>query len=93
MSDTSPILDLPYLAPAQAQKHVTVNEALTRLDILARLSVRGFGATTPPETPQEGETHALGRARPATGRGRTAASPASPMARGCSSPPATAGSP
>ena len=62
MTDTSPILSLPYLAPAQAQKHVTVNEALTRLDILACLTVRSLGAETPPATPQEGEVHALGPA-------------------------------
>ncbi|SFD68902.1 DUF2793 domain-containing protein [Roseivivax sediminis] len=62
MSDTSPILSLPYLAPAQAQKHVTVNEALTRLDILARLSVAAFAAETPPEQPAEGDVYALGAA-------------------------------
>ncbi|ETX15805.1 hypothetical protein OCH239_11515 [Roseivivax halodurans JCM 10272] len=62
MPDTSPILSLPYLAPAQAQKHVTVNEALTRLDILACLTVRSLGAETPPASPQDGEVHALGPA-------------------------------
>ncbi|SLN57078.1 hypothetical protein ROJ8625_02848 [Roseivivax jejudonensis] len=62
MSDTSPNLALPYLAPAQAQKHVTVNEALTLLDILARLSVLGFAAETPPPMPEEGEVWALGPA-------------------------------
>ena len=32
MSETSAILSLPYLMPAQAQKHVTHNEALRILD-------------------------------------------------------------
>ena len=32
MSDTSTHLLLPYLLAAQAQKHVTVNEALRLLD-------------------------------------------------------------
>ena len=32
-------LDLPLIAPAQAQKHVTVNEALARLDAVAQLRV------------------------------------------------------
>ena len=32
MSDDTAKLGLPLLAPAQAQKHVTVNEALMRLD-------------------------------------------------------------
>lgn len=62
MPDSSPILDLPYLLPAQAQKHVTHNAALARLDVLVQLSVAGFDADTPPAAPQEGEVHALGSA-------------------------------
>lgn len=60
MPDTSPILDLPFLLPSQAQKHVTHNEALRRLDLVVQLRVAGFDATTPPEAPDEGEMHALG---------------------------------
>ena len=60
MTDSSANLALPYLLPAQAQKHVTHNEALARLDVLAQLAVEGFGATAPPVAPQEGEVHALG---------------------------------
>lgn len=60
MPDTSPILALPFLMPSQAQKHVTHNEALRRLDILVQLRVTAFDATTPPSDPAEGEAHALG---------------------------------
>ncbi|MEP3334412.1 DUF2793 domain-containing protein [Sedimentitalea sp.] len=60
MPDTSPILALPFLMPSQAQKHVTHNEALRRLDIVVQLSVMEFDATTPPAAPDEGEVHALG---------------------------------
>jgi hypothetical protein len=47
MSDT-PELALPLLAPAQAQKHVTVNEALVRLDAMAQLRLQSVSETTPP---------------------------------------------
>lgn len=60
MSDTSANLALPYLLPSQAQKHVTHNAALRRLDILVQLVVEGFAATTPPALPAEGEIWALG---------------------------------
>ena len=60
MADNSPRLDLPYLAPAQAQKHVTHNAALTRLDILVQLTVTAFAATQPPGVPEEGAVYALG---------------------------------
>jgi len=60
MPDNSAILALPYIQPSQAQKHVTHNEALARLDVLVQLVVRGFDATTPPIDPDQGETHALG---------------------------------
>jgi len=60
MPDNSARIDLPYLMPAQAQKHVTHNEALLRLDAVTQLCVEGFGAQTPPPEPAEGETHALG---------------------------------
>ena len=53
MSDTAN-LNLPCLEPAQAQKHVTVNEALTALDALVQLSVKGAGLALPPEAPEEG---------------------------------------
>ncbi|MGJ8615499.1 MAG: DUF2793 domain-containing protein [Sulfitobacter sp.] len=60
MTDTSPHLSLPYIAPAQAQKHVTHNEALLRLDILTQLRVQAFDATIPPGAPIEGEVYATG---------------------------------
>lgn len=60
MPDVSAILALPYIQPSQAQKHVTHNEALRRLDILVQLGVAGFGAEAPPAAPEEGEVHALG---------------------------------
>ncbi len=47
MVDT-PELTLPLLAPAQAQKHVTVNEALVRLDAMAQLRLQSVTTTTPP---------------------------------------------
>ena len=62
MSQTSPRLDLPFLQPSQAQKHVTHNEALRRLDLVVQLSVVATNATTPPPVPEQGEVHALGSA-------------------------------
>ncbi len=47
MTETSN-LALPLVQAAQAQKHVTVNEALTRLDGMAQLVIQSDGETTPP---------------------------------------------
>ncbi len=55
MSDQSTRLSLPYLAEAQSQKHVTVNEGLRRLDALVHLSVVSATTTEEPATPAEGE--------------------------------------
>ena len=60
MSDNSPRLELPLLQPAQAQKHVTHNEALRVLDILVQLTVEEFDATEPPAAPVEGKVYAIG---------------------------------
>lgn len=54
MSQTSPLLSLPYIQPAQAQKHVTHNEALRRLDALVQLSVESRALTEPPTSTGEG---------------------------------------
>lgn len=50
MFDT-PRLALPLLAAGQAQKHVTHNDALTRLDALVHLAVQSRSETTPPASP------------------------------------------
>lgn len=47
MPDTAQ-LNLPLLSPAQAQKHVTVNEALTRLDGLVQLRLLSITTGIPP---------------------------------------------
>ncbi|MDZ7709419.1 MAG: DUF2793 domain-containing protein [Roseovarius sp.] len=62
MQDQSPRLSLPFILPSQAQKHVTHNEALTRLDIIAQLAVEGIDASTPPALPEAGQVWALGPA-------------------------------
>lgn len=49
MSQSTPRLDLPYIMPAQAQKHVTHNEALQRLDNLIQLSVIAQRSDPPAE--------------------------------------------
>lgn len=54
MPDISPRLALPYLQPSQAQKHVTHNDALRRLDLLVQLVVVQFGADVPPGQPGAG---------------------------------------
>jgi hypothetical protein len=48
-------LALPYLEAAQAQKHVTHNEALTLLDACVQLSVSARNIIQPPADPQQGE--------------------------------------
>ncbi|MTH96077.1 DUF2793 domain-containing protein [Roseibium sp. RKSG952] len=56
---TSPRLALPLLAAAQAQKHVTHNEALLRLDGLLHAGILGTRAD-PPGSPQEGDGYLIG---------------------------------
>lgn len=52
--DTTPNLDLPYIAAAQAQKHVTHNEAIRALDAVVQLSVLDRMLTSPPGSPADG---------------------------------------
>lgn len=53
----SPRIGLPYLDAAQAQKHVTMNEALARLDMAAAARVETMTLATPPASPAEGDAH------------------------------------
>jgi hypothetical protein len=53
MSDTA-LLKLPLLEAAQAQKHVTHNEALSLLDGLVHLSVISRTLASPPASPADG---------------------------------------
>jgi hypothetical protein len=59
MTDTTPRAGLPELAASQAQKHVTVNEALFQLDafLCARLNDRDLN--TPPGSPTDGDTYLI----------------------------------
>ena len=54
MTDTAN-LGLPVIEAAQAQKHVTHNEALRILDALVQLAVLDRDLTAPPGAPNEGE--------------------------------------
>jgi len=55
MSDTSR-MGLPLLAAAQAQKHVTHNEALLRIDALMHLTFASRTLTAPPQA-QDGQAY------------------------------------
>ncbi len=54
---TTPNISLPYIAAAQAQKHVTHNAALDLLDGLVQLSVKDRDLTAPPGSPAEGDRY------------------------------------
>ena len=55
--DTTDNLDLPYIMPSQAQKHVTHNEAIGMLDALVQLGVLDRDLTAPPGSPANGDRH------------------------------------
>ncbi|MGX1308052.1 hypothetical protein AB7M35_002810 [Amorphus suaedae] len=55
--DTTATLGLPYILGAQAQKHVTHNEALTALDALVQLSVLDRDLSDAPSEPSEGDRY------------------------------------
>ena len=59
MSQT-PHLKLDYLLPEQAQKHITVNDALRRLDGLVQLSVKNRTTIIPPSEPENGDRYLVG---------------------------------
>lgn len=53
-AETSPLLELPYIQPSQAQKHVTHNEALRILDVVVQLAVSSRSMASPPPGAAEG---------------------------------------
>ncbi|MEZ5773320.1 MAG: DUF2793 domain-containing protein [Hyphomicrobiaceae bacterium] len=55
--DTTPNLGLPYLMAAQAQKHVTLNEAIRSLDVLVQTCVADRDLQTPPPDPADGAAY------------------------------------
>jgi hypothetical protein len=57
MAEESAKLRIPYIAAAQAQKHVTHNEAMTLLDTLVQLAVLDQDLTAPPGSPAEGDCY------------------------------------
>ena len=57
MSDTTPRSGLPLLAAAQAQKHVTHNEALLQLDALSCARLLDRDLTAPPPSPADGDAY------------------------------------
>lgn len=57
--DATARLQLPYLAAAQAQKHVTLNEALSALDGLVQTAAESATVTAEPADPPEGALYIL----------------------------------
>jgi len=73
MSDLSANLALPYLAPSQAQKHVTHNEALQILDAVAQLVVLARDQSSPPAAPGAGARYIVAQAATGAWQGREGA--------------------
>ena len=65
MPDITTHLLLPYILAAQAQKHVTHNDALRLLDAMVQLSVLDRDLTAPPASPADGDRYIV--AQGATG--------------------------
>ncbi|MGL4440928.1 MAG: DUF2793 domain-containing protein [Bosea sp. (in: a-proteobacteria)] len=72
MSDTTLRHRLPLLAAAQAQKHVTHNEALSIIDTLLNLRLKSRGFNVPPASPVTGECHIVGSVPTAAWTGQAA---------------------
>ena len=59
MSETSARLNLPYIQPSQAQKHVTHNEAIRQLDALVQMAAQSDSETSPPEKVSHSECYII----------------------------------
>lgn len=57
MSEATPNLLLPFLQSGQAQKHVTVNESLRKLDAVVQLAVVSATTTAEPASPADGAVY------------------------------------
>ena len=55
----SPRLDLPFVLPQQAQKHLTVNDTFRRLDVLVQTAVVSATTTQEPAAAKEGDLYLL----------------------------------
>ena len=62
MAEETAKLKLPYIMAAQAQKHITHNEALRNLDAIIQLSVIDRDLTSPPASPTEGSRFIIANA-------------------------------
>jgi hypothetical protein len=60
--DATSNLGLPFIMAAQAQKHVTHNEALRALDAIVQLMVLDKDLAAPPGSPAEGARYIVGSA-------------------------------
>ena len=58
--DATSNLNLPFIAAAQAQKHVTHNEALRALDAVVQLMVLDKDLSAPPGSPAEASRYIVG---------------------------------
>jgi hypothetical protein len=58
-ADRTARLELPYLAAGQMQKHITLNEALTRLDALVQTLIVSRTTVAQPSAPEEGALYVL----------------------------------
>jgi hypothetical protein len=70
VEETSNLL-LPYILAAQAQKHVTHNEALRKLDALVQISIVDRDLSTPPSNPPEGARYIVAASPGGAWAGRT----------------------
>jgi hypothetical protein len=71
MADQTPTLEMPYIMPSQAQKHVTHNAALDLLDAIVQLSVLSKDEATPPSSPQDGDRYIVGPSATGAWTGQT----------------------
>ena len=67
----SPNLLLSYILPAQAQKHVTHNEAVRALDAIVQLTVLDRDSATAPATPNDGDRYIVANAPSGAWAGQT----------------------
>jgi hypothetical protein len=69
-AEDTAILQIPYILPAQAQKHVTHNEALKVLDVVVQLAVKSRSISVPPVSPIEGDRYIAGSSASAAWAGQ-----------------------